>query len=297
MAVDNLLDGRAISAQINAQTEQSLCQLKQKGILPRLVFVRLGEDPASVVYVEMKQKTARRLGIDSETIALPKDTAQKELLVLLADLNRDPNLHGILIQSPLPSHLDEACIHRSILPSKDVDGFHPENVGKLMLGAKDGFIPCTPAGIHELLRRSGICLPGSHVVILGRGNIVGKPMAALLIQKASDADCTVTMCHSQTRHIAKITRSADILIAALGVPEFVQSDMIQPGCIVIDVGVNRVVDSTRSSGFRIVGDVAFDSVQSIASKITPNPGGVGPMTIAMLMRNTLRAASSFQSQS
>lgn len=289
--MDNLLDGRAISAEINAQTHRTICQIKQEGILPRLVFIRLGNDPASVLYVGMKSRTARHLGIDSETIILKKDTDQSELLSLLYDLNHDQNVHGILVQSPLPNHIDENVISRSILPSKDVDGFHPENVGKLLLGAKDGFIPCTPAGIHEMLRRSDISLPGSHAVILGRGNIVGKPMAALLLQKAPDANCTVTICHSQTRHLAEITRSADILISALGVAEFVQPEMIKKGTIVIDVGVSRVADSEKRSKMKFVGDVAFSAVQPLAKKITPNPGGVGPMTIAMLMKNVSQAAS------
>jgi methylenetetrahydrofolate dehydrogenase (NADP+) / methenyltetrahydrofolate cyclohydrolase len=289
--VDNILDGRQISAEINEETKQRVSALQQKGVQPRLVFVRVGEDPASRVYVGMKEKTATRVGIISKTIVLAENTDQKTLLSLIQDLNRDPNTHGILVQAPLPKQISETVIYQSVLPSKDVDGFHPENVGKLMLGESTGFVPCTPAGVHELLRRSGKPISGSHAVILGRGNIVGKPMAALLIQKAEDANCTVTVCHSRTANIAEICRTADILIAAMGMPEFVKADMIKPGAIVIDVGVNRINDPNSKTGSRLVGDVAFKEVLEVAGKITPNPGGVGPMTIAMLMRNTAAAAA------
>jgi len=289
--VDNLLDGRQISAEINEQTKQRVSELQEKGVQPRLVFVRVGEDPASRVYVGMKEKTANKVGITSKTIVLAEDTDQKTLLSLIQDLNRDPSTHGILVQAPLPKQISETVIYQSVVPSKDVDGFHPENVGKLMLGEATDFVPCTPAGVHELLRRSGKTISGSHAVILGRGNIVGKPMAALLIQKAQDANCTVTVCHSRTVNIAEICRTADILIAAMGMPEFVKADMVKPGAIVIDVGVNRINDSNSKTGSRLVGDVAFKEVQEVAGKITPNPGGVGPMTIAMLMRNTAAAAT------
>ena len=289
--VDNLLDGRKISAEINEETAQRVSLLTTRGISPRLVFVRVGEDPASRVYVGMKEKTAAKLGIISKTVVLPEETSQETLLSLIKDLNEDSETHGILVQAPLPKQIDETVIYRSVLPSKDVDGFHPENVGKLMLGESSGFVPCTPAGVHELLRRSGKTMPGSHAVILGRGNIVGKPMAALLIQKAEDANCTVTICHSRTPNIADICRTADILIAAMGVPEFVTHEMVKPGAIVIDVGVNRIKDAAAKNGTRLVGDVAFETVQPLAGKITPNPGGVGPMTIAMLMRNTAQAAA------
>ncbi len=289
--MENLLDGRKISAEINAETAQRVSQLNARGISPCLVFVRVGEDPASRVYVGMKEKTAAKLGIISRTIVLPEETSQETLLSLIKDLNADPETHGILVQAPLPKQIDETIVYRSVLPNKDVDGFHPENVGKLMLGESSGFVPCTPAGVHELLRRSGKTIPGSHAVILGRGNIVGKPMAALLIQKADDANCTVTVCHSRTPNIAEICRTADILIAAMGVPEFVTGDMVKPGAIVIDVGVNRIEDPNAKNGARLVGDVAFEAVRTLAGKITPNPGGVGPMTIAMLMRNTAQAAT------
>jgi methylenetetrahydrofolate dehydrogenase (NADP+) / methenyltetrahydrofolate cyclohydrolase len=289
--VDNLLDGRQISAEINGETKQKVSELQEKGIQPRLVFVRVGEDPASRVYVGMKEKTANKVGITSKTIVLAEDTDQQTLLALVQDLNRDQNTHGILVQAPLPKQISETVIYQSVLPSKDVDGFHPENVGKLMLGEVTGFIPCTPAGVHELLRRSGKTISGSHAVILGRGNIVGKPMAALLIQKAQDANCTVTVCHSRTPNISEICQTADILIAAMGMPEFVKADMVKPGAIVIDVGVNRISDPNSKTGSRLVGDVVFKEVQKVAGKITPNPGGVGPMTIAMLMRNTAAAAA------
>ena len=289
-AVENLLDGRAISAEINGETATTVSRLIERGVQPHLVFIRVGEDPASQVYVGMKEKTAAQLGIKSQTIVLPEETEEANLLTLIQDLNQDPSVHGILVQAPLPRQISETVIYQSVSPQKDVDGFHPENVGKLMLGEAGGFVPCTPAGVHELLRRSDFPLPGANAVILGRGNIVGKPMAAILIQKAPDANCTVTVCHSRTANIESITLSADIIIAAMGVPEFLKASMVKPGAIVIDVGVNRVPDASKKSGSRLVGDVDFAAVQPIAGKITPNPGGVGPMTIAMLMRNTVRAA-------
>ncbi len=294
--VDNLLDGRSIAAELHSLTTERTAQLKQAGIQPRLVFIRVGEDPASQVYVGMKEKTAAKVGIDSETIVLPEDTPEAELLDRIQHLNRDPNTHGILVQAPLPKHISEATVFATVSPQKDVDGFHPENVGKLMLGDPDGFVPCTPAGVHELLRRSEIEIPGSQAVILGRGNIVGKPMTSILIQKAADANCTVTLCHSRTPNIAEHCRQADILIAAMGVPEFVRGDMVKPGAVVIDVGVNRIPDPSKKSGSRLVGDVAFAEVQPQVHRITPNPGGVGPMTIAMLMRNTTTAAARLAGQ-
>ncbi len=289
--MDNLLDGRRISAELNTATALQAARLKQNGIRPKLVFVRVGEDPASQVYVGMKEKTATKLGIESETIALPETTPESELIERLQNCNQNPQIHGILVQAPLPKPIRETAVFASISPQKDVDGFHPQNTGKLWLGDPTGFIPCTPAGIHELLRQSSIKIPGSHAVILGRGNIVGKPMAALLIQKAPDANATVTLCHSFTPEIARRCREADILIAAMGAPRFVKKDMVKPGAVVIDVGVNRISDPQAKSGERLVGDVAFEEVQPIAGKITPNPGGVGPMTLAMLMRNTVAAAA------
>jgi methylenetetrahydrofolate dehydrogenase (NADP+)/methenyltetrahydrofolate cyclohydrolase len=240
--------------------------------------------------VGRKEKACAELGIYSETHVLPEATGEAELLALLARLNADPRLHGILVQAPLPSQLRATVVYASVFPEKDVDGFHPVNVGKLMLGDHSGFVPCTPAGIQELLVRSKVKTRGAEVVVLGRGNIVGKPMAALLCQKGEHGDATVTICHSRTRDIRAHCLRADILIAAMGVPEFVKADMVKPGAVVVDVGVNRVSDPAAKGGSRLVGDVDFAGVQAVAGKITPNPGGVGPMTIAMLMRNTVFAA-------
>lgn len=290
MPPGNLIDGRAIAGQIHQETSLRIARLKSSGVVPRLVFVRVGEDPASRVYVGMKEKTCAQLGIFSTTQALPESTSQAELLELVASLNADRAVHGILVQAPLPRHISETIIYSAVDPDKDVDGFHPRNTGKLMLGDDSGFRPCTPAGIHELLIRSQVPIAGAEAVILGRGNIVGKPMAAILMQKAKNAGATVTICHSQTRDIASHCRRADILIAALGSPEFVKANMVKPGAVVIDVGVNRIPDASAKGGSRLVGDVDFAEVQPVAGKITPNPGGVGPMTIAILMQNTVRAA-------
>lgn len=286
----NLIDGRAIAAQIQSELAQQVAALKSRGVQPGLAFVRVGEDPASKVYVGRKEKACADLGIFSETKVLPETTTEAELLALLGQLNGDSRLHGILVQAPLPKHIREAVVYSTVLPQKDVDGFHPVNVGKLMLGDPTGFHPCTPAGIRELLVRSSVRTDGAEVVVLGRGNIVGKPMAAMLCQKERGANATVTICHSGTRDIQSHCRRADILIAAIGVAEFVKADMVKPGATVIDVGVNRVSDPAARSGSRLVGDVDFKNVQPIAGRITPNPGGVGPMTIAMLMLNTVRAA-------
>jgi methylenetetrahydrofolate dehydrogenase (NADP+)/methenyltetrahydrofolate cyclohydrolase len=280
------IDGRAISAQILRELAERVSELKKHGVNPGLAFVRVGEDAASKVYVGRKEKACAELGIFSETHVLPETADEKELLALIAKLNSDPRLHGILVQAPLPKHISESKIYFAVLPQKDVDGFHPVNVGKLMLGDDTGFKPCTPAGIMELLARSGTETGGAEAVILGRGNIVGKPMAAMLCQKGKNANATVTICHSATRDIKSHCLRADILIAAMGVANFVKAEMVKPGAVVIDVGVNRVDG-------KIVGDVDFAGVQKIAGKITPNPGGVGPMTIAMLMRNTVRAAENF----
>ncbi len=286
----NLIDGRAIAEQLHAETAHRIAVLKTRGVQPGLAFVRVGEDPASRVYVGMKEKTSERLGIKSTTTVLPEATTQAELLALIAKLNADTSVHGILVQAPLPAHIDQATIFSAVSPAKDVDGFHPVNVGKLMLGDPTGFMPCTPAGVHELLIRSGVKIAGAEVVVLGRGNIVGKPMTAILCQKAKHADATVTLVHSRTRDVAAHCRRADILIAAMGVAHFVKADMVRPGAVVMDVGVNRIADPTAKNGSRLVGDVDFAAVQPIAGRITPNPGGVGPMTIAMLMQNTVRAA-------
>jgi methylenetetrahydrofolate dehydrogenase (NADP+) / methenyltetrahydrofolate cyclohydrolase len=286
----NIIDGRAIAAQIIEELALRVRSLKTKGVTPGLAFVRVGEDPASKVYVGRKEKTCAELGIFSTTQALAETITEKQLLDVISRLNGDPRFHGILIQAPLPKHIREAVIFSAILPTKDVDGFHPVNVGKLMLGDPTGFHPCTPAGIAELLVRSSVKTEGAEVVVLGRGNIVGKPMAAMLCQKGRNANATVTICHSATRDVKAHCRRADILIAAIGSAEFVNAEMVKPGAVVVDVGVNRVSDPMAKNGSRLVGDVDFKNVQPIASKITPNPGGVGPMTIAMLMQNTVRAA-------
>jgi methylenetetrahydrofolate dehydrogenase (NADP+)/methenyltetrahydrofolate cyclohydrolase len=290
MSAANLIDGRAVAAQIQGELTQRIGALKARGLQPGLAFVRVGEDPASKVYVGRKEKACAELSITSETHVLPEQTSEAELLTLLAKLNADPRLHGILVQAPLPKHIRQEVVYATVLPTKDVDGFHPVNVGKLMLGDETGFQPCTPAGVRELLVRAGVKIDGAEAVILGRGNIVGKPMAAMLCQKGKTANATVTICHSATRDIKAHCRRADILIAAMGVAEFVKVDMVKPGAAVMDVGVNRVPDPTAKTGSRLVGDVDFAAVQPIAGRITPNPGGVGPMTIAMLMQNTVRAA-------
>jgi methylenetetrahydrofolate dehydrogenase (NADP+)/methenyltetrahydrofolate cyclohydrolase len=277
------IDGRAIAAQILGELAARVGELKKRGADPGLAFVRVGEDAASKVYVGRKEKACAELGIFSETHILPEAAGENELLALIAKLNSDKRLHGILVQAPLPKHISESKIYSAVSPEKDVDGFHPINVGKLMLRDASGFRPCTPAGIVELLARSDVKTDGAEVVILGRGNIVGKPLAAMLCQKGQHANATVTICHSATRNIKEHCKRADILIAAMGVPEFVKADMVKPGAVVIDVGVNRVDG-------KLVGDVDFAAVQKIAGKITPNPGGVGPMTIAMLMANTVQAA-------
>ena len=290
MGASNLIDGRAIAEQLHAETAQRVAALKVKGVQPGLVFIRVGEDPASKVYVGMKGKTSARLGLWSDTHVLPENTGEAELLQLIERLNVDSRVHGILVQAPLPKHIRQEVVYSTVSPEKDVDGFHPVNVGKLMLGDTTGFRPCTPAGVQELLIRSNVPTDGAEVVILGRGEIVGKPMAAILCQKARHANSTVTICHSRTRNIADHCRRADILVAAMGVAEFVKANMVKPGAVVVDVGVNRVADPNVQGGSRLVGDVAFAEVQPLAGKITPNPGGVGPMTIAMLMQNTVRAA-------
>jgi methylenetetrahydrofolate dehydrogenase (NADP+)/methenyltetrahydrofolate cyclohydrolase len=285
-APDKVIDGRAIAAQIQRELAQHVAELKKLGGVPGLAFVRVGEDAASKVYVGSKEKACIELGIFSEMHVLPEASSENELLALIAKLNSDSHLHGILVQAPLPKHISESKIYSAVLPKKDVDGFHPMNVGKLMLGDATGFRPCTPAGIMELLARANVKTDGAEVVVLGRGSIVGKPMAAMLCQKGKHANATVTICHSATRDIKAHCRRAEILIAAMGVPEFVKADMVKPGAAVIDVGVNHVDG-------KLVGDVDFANVQKVAGKITPNPGGVGPMTIAMLMQNTIRAAEIF----
>lgn len=285
-----LIDGKAIASQIHEQTAARVVQLKGRGIQPHIVFVRVGEDPASQAYVGMKDKMGKQLGLLTTTKIFAESTTEKELLTFIDQLNADRSVHGILVQAPLPSHISETAVFGHVSPLKDVDGFHPVNVGKLLLGDTSGFRPCTPAGVHELLIRSGVKTEGADVAILGRGNIVGKPMAAILCQKDRHANSTVSLLHSRTRNLATHTRRADIIIAAMGQPHFLKADMVKSGAVIIDVGVNRIPDSTVPRGYRLVGDVEFDALLPIASKITPNPGGVGPMTIAMLMSNTARAA-------
>lgn len=289
-ALGNLLDGRAFAEETHRGTAARVAKLATQGVRPGLAFVRVGEDPASQVYVGMKEKMSQRLGIHSTTHVLPADATQDHLLGLIRELNGAAEFDGILVQAPLPRQIDPNLVYSSVDPRKDVDGFHPVNVGKLLLGDPDCFWPCTPAGVMEILRLSGARVEGAEVVVLGRGNIVGKPMAAMLLQKAPNANATVTLCHSQTRDIAAHCRRADILVAAMGSPLFVKAGWVKPGAVVIDVGVNRVPDPQAKGGSRLVGDVDFDNVRKVAGHITPNPGGVGPMTIAMLMRNTVVAA-------
>jgi len=286
-----LIDGRTIAEQINAETIAAIARLKdQHRLTPGLAVVLVGENPASVAYVSMKDRMCARLGMHSERVHLPAATGQGELLAIINDLNFKREIHGILVQSPLPPQISEQKIFAEIDPTKDVDGFHPLNVGKIALGDSTGFKPCTPAGVQELLIRSGAKIDGAHVVVLGRSRIVGRPLSLILSQKGPDANATVTVCHSRSANLAEICRSADILIAAIGSPRFVKADMVRDGAVVIDVGINRVEDKETEKGYRVVGDVDFESVMPKASLITPVPGGVGPMTIAMLMHNTVRAA-------
>jgi methylenetetrahydrofolate dehydrogenase (NADP+)/methenyltetrahydrofolate cyclohydrolase len=282
-----LIDGNQIAAVIVAELRAEISTIQ--GRRPCLTLVRVGEDPASVSYVKKKQATAAEIGIESRLVLPPATITQTELEALVGELNVDSNVDGILVQSPLPKGLDEVAVFRRIAAQKDVDGFHTLNLGKLAQEDDTGFVACTPAGIMELLRRSDVSLAGKHVVVLGRSLIVGKPAALLAVQRKAWANATVTMCHSQTANLPVLTRQADVLIAAIGRPEFVTADMVKLGAVVIDVGVNRVPDATRKSGYRLTGDVHFPSVAPLCSAITPVPGGVGPMTVAMLMKNTVQA--------
>ncbi|MBQ9337807.1 MAG: bifunctional methylenetetrahydrofolate dehydrogenase/methenyltetrahydrofolate cyclohydrolase FolD [Lentisphaeria bacterium] len=285
---DKIIDGKAIAAEINRKTAAEVAAItKDFGARPGLAVVLVGDDPASKVYVASKVKRCQELGIHSEKIVLPAGTTQQELLKVIDKLNNNPIIHGILVQSPVPGKIDEQAVVDSIRPSKDVDCFHAQNVGRMLLGDFSGFLPCTPWGVMQLLEYSGIKTAGMHAVILGRSNIVGKPMMAMLSAKGADA--TVTVCHSRTRDIASFTRSADLIVSAIGKPEFLRGDMVKDGVVVIDVGINRVEAPGTEKGYKLVGDVAFDEVAPKASRITPVPGGVGPMTIAMLMKNTVRA--------
>jgi methylenetetrahydrofolate dehydrogenase (NADP+)/methenyltetrahydrofolate cyclohydrolase len=284
-----VLDGAIIGKTIRDEVAAEVARMKPTGRRPGLAAVLVGEDPASAVYVRSKGKACEEAGMHSVTIRLPADTPELELLSAVDRLNTDPEIHGILVQLPLPKHINSEKVLRRIDPGKDVDGFHPMNVGKLVTGDRTAFRPATPYGVQQMLIRSGIETKGAHAVIVGRSNIVGRPMANLLIQQGPGGDATVTVCHSRTRDLPAVTRSADILIAAIGKPEFVTAEMVRPGAVVIDVGINRVDDPSRPKGYRLVGDVAYEPVARIASAITPVPGGVGPMTIAMLLQNTLQA--------
>ena len=283
-----ILDGKALAATVLDASRAEAAALHARGVTPGLAVVLVGEDPASQVYVGSKARTCGELGFYSRKIELPAATTQQELLEVVRGLNADPAIHGILVQSPPPKHIDEAAIIRAIDPRKDVDGFHPENVAKLVLEDPSGFVPCTPAGCIRLLDSAGIATAGAEAVIIGRSMIVGKPLALLLVSKHSNA--TVTLAHSRSRDLPAICRRADILIAAVGRPEMVRAGWVKPGAVVIDVGINRVADATKKSGYRLTGDVAYEEVAPLCAAITPVPGGVGPMTIAMLMQNTLQAA-------
>ena len=286
-----LIDGTRIARSVRDDVAREVTALRGRGITPGLTVILVGDDPASAVYVRSKGKACDEAGMASETIRLPATTSQEELLRHIDRLNADRMVHGILVQMPLPKHIDPDTVLRRMNPAKDVDGFHPINVGKLLIGEKDGFAPCTPAGVQEMLVRTGVDTRGMECVVIGRSNIVGKPMAALLMQDRTGANATVTICHRHTRNLAEHTRRADLVVAAAGRPGVLTRDMVKPGAVVIDVGINRVSDPVAKSGYRLVGDVEFDGVREVASFITPVPGGVGPMTIAMLLRNTVQAAA------
>ncbi|MBO4502345.1 MAG: bifunctional methylenetetrahydrofolate dehydrogenase/methenyltetrahydrofolate cyclohydrolase FolD [Candidatus Methanomethylophilus sp.] len=288
MAADLIL-GKDVSEKIYADVREKIASLKQKGIVPGLAVILVGDDPASQIYVGMKDKMCRELGINSYQFLLPAETTQEELMAKIRELNADDRISGILVQLPLPRHLDESAVIKAIDPDKDVDCFHPFNLGKMVIGEAD-LLPATPAGIHQMMVRSGIKIAGKHVVIVGRSNIVGKPLANILMQKDENADATVTVVHSRSANFTELTKQADILIVAIGKPRFITADMVKEGAVIIDVGTNRIDDPTAKNGKRLVGDVDFDSVKDKVSAITPVPGGVGPMTICMLMSNTVTAA-------
>ena len=287
-----IISGSDIADEIRAEIKESVKRLKEGSVVtPGLATVLVGENPASQMYVGMKNKAAADLGINSRQITLAVDTSEDELLGVVAGLNADPGIHGILVQLPLPDHIDEGKVLEAIHPSKDVDGFHPINVGRLATDSGDFFAPCTPAGVIEMLTRSGHDPSGRNVVVVGRSNIVGRPLAALLLRKAVGGNATVTVCHSRTADLGSVTRGAEILIVAMGRPEMITAEMVAPGAVVIDVGTNRVDDPSRDKGYRVCGDVLFDDVTKVAGAISPVPGGVGPMTITMLLANTVKAAS------
>ena len=282
-----VIDGKQVAADVRAEVAKKVADLKTKGITPCLAVILVGENPASVSYVTGKQKALAEVGMSDRSVKLPESTTEEELLKLIDQLNKDDSVHGILVQLPLPKHINEDKVIMAIDPSKDVDGFHPVSVGNLMIG-RPGFLPCTPHGIIVMLQKAGIETSGKHTVVIGRSNIVGKPVSILLARK--DVNCTVTMCHTGTKNMAEITRQADILVVASGHPHTLTKDMAKDGAVIIDVGVNRIPDSSKKSGFRLIGDCDFDDLKEKASFITPVPGGVGPMTIAMLMQNTLESA-------
>ncbi len=284
-----IIDGKQIAADMRAELKNHVANLAKKGIVPGLGVVLVGDDPASKSYVTAKQKACEEIGIYSDDNRLPDTTSQQELIALIDRLNKDPKIHGILTQLPLPKQIDESAVLLAIDPDKDVDGFHPINVGKMVTGHK-AFLPCTPHGVVQLLIRAGVKIEGADVVIVGRSNIVGKPLANILIQKNEMGNATVTVCHTRTKNLAEHTKRADIVIAAAGRPNTITADMIKQGAVVIDVGVNRVEDATKKRGYRLVGDVDFEKVKEKASLITPVPGGVGPMTITMLLYNTVESA-------
>ena len=296
MAVQ-LIDGNAIAREVRSEVKVGVERLRaERGVVPGLATVLVGEDPASQVYVGMKNRDAGELGFHSRQLTLPADTPEAELLGLVQGLNADPEIHGILVQLPLPLQIDEARVLLAVDPAKDVDGFHPMNMGRLASGASDVLVPCTPRGVVELLLRSGHEPAGRHCVVVGRSNIVGRPMASLLLRKGRGGDATVTVAHSRTPDLGVVTRLADILIVAIGRPGTIRRYMVKPGAVVIDVGVNRVDDPSSGKGYRLVGDVAFDEVREVAAAITPVPGGVGPMTRALLMSNTVDAAEALSGQ-
>jgi methylenetetrahydrofolate dehydrogenase (NADP+)/methenyltetrahydrofolate cyclohydrolase len=285
-----IISGRDISAEIRAELTERVTELQKEGVRPGLATVLVGEDAASQMYVGMKNKAAAKMGLHSSQLTLPVETTEAELLGVVAGLNADPEIHGILVQLPLPDHIEEGKVIESIHPSKDVDGFHPVSVGRLATDSGDFFAPCTPAGVIEMLVRSGHDPSGKHVVVVGRSNLVGRPMASLLLRKGRGGNATVTVCHSRTADLAAVTRTADILVVAMGRPEAITGDMVAPGTVVIDVGTHRVDDPGSEKGYRVCGDVLFDEVKEIATAISPSPGGVGPMTITMLLSNTVASA-------
>ena len=286
-----IIDGKVISAQIKEELKEKTAKLTaEKGIIPGLALLLVGEDPASKIYVSSKEKSCKEIGFNSIVRREPATISQDEVLSIINEWNNDPSIHGILVQLPLPKHIDEQKVILAISPAKDVDGFHPESFGRLVIGLP-GFVSCTPAGIMELLIRSDISLKGKHVVVVGRSNIVGKPIANLLYQKNPHANAVVTICHTGASDLKQYTRQADVIIAAVGVPEIIKAEDVKDGVVIIDVGINRVEDATKEKGYRIVGDVDYEGVFPKASAITPVPGGVGPMTIAMLLSNTFKSAS------